>query len=140
MENHQKCLQCQSEMRGRLGKKFCSDQCRATYHNHHKKDHEVALQKVNSQIRQNRTILKTLCPVGKATVRKNVLEGMGFSFRHFTSLYTTKASVYFLCYDYAYTPITERSTSEGELIQKVSIVQYQPYMKSFDPWKHIIKV
>lgn len=134
IENSKYCIQCKSELRGRLGKKFCSDQCRATYHNQHKKIHEVAIQKVNSQIRQNRTILKTLCPIGKATIRKNVLVGMGFSFRHFTSIYATQKRVYYLCYDYAYSPITEKSTNEGTPIQKISIVQYQQYMKSFDPW------
>lgn len=130
----QQCLNCRATLHGRAGKKFCSDQCRATYNNQHKKPHEQAIQRTNTQIRKNRTILKTLCPTGKATVRKDVLEVMGFSFRHFSSLYGKPSNTYFLCYDYAYRPIFEQSSSEGVMVQKVLIVQYQPYMKHFDPW------
>lgn len=134
------CLQCEKPLQGRMGKKFCSDQCRATFNNRNKKPHEQAMLKTNSQIRKNRTILKTLCPTGKATVRKEVLESMGFSFRHFTSLYGKQSKTYFLCYDYAYLPIFEKSLSEGVMVQKVLIVQYQPYMKQFDPWAFNHKV
>lgn len=101
----QRCLNCEAALQGRQGKKFCSDQCRATFNNRNKKPHEQAMLKTNAQIRKNRTILKTLCPTGKATVRKEVLEAMGFSFRHFTSLYGKPSKTYFLCYDYAYHPI-----------------------------------
>ena len=128
------CLQCDTLLQGRLGKKFCSDQCRATYNNRNKKPHEQAIIRINSQIRKNRTILKTLCPTGKATVRKEILDTMGFSFRHFVSLYKNQSKTYFLCYDYAYLPIHEKSNSEGTIVKKVLIVQYQPYMKTFDPW------
>ena len=131
------CLQCERPLQGRLDKKFCSNQCRSTYHNNHKRTHEQAITKVNSQIRKNRTILKTLCPVGKATVRKEVLTSMGFSFRHFTSMFRDASTTYFLCYDFAYSPIVERSISEGIMVQKVLIVQYQTFMKNFDPWKFV---
>ncbi len=130
----QRCLNCQAALHGRQDKKFCGDQCRATYNNQQKKPHEQAIQRTNAQIRKNRTILKTLCPTGKATVRKDVLEAMGFSFRHFSSLYGKSSKTYFLCYDYAYQPIFEQSNTEGVVVQKVLIVQYQPYMKNFDPW------
>lgn len=139
MENNPNnlCLQCETPLKGRLGKKFCSDQCRATYNNRNKKPYEQAMLRTNSQIRKNRTILKTLCPTGKATVRKEVLDNMGFSFRHFTSLYGKSGKTYFLCYDYAYLPIFEKSLSRGVNVKKVLIVQYQPYMKQFDPWAYL---
>ncbi len=130
------CLNCQKPLLGRLGKKFCCDQCRATYHNQNKRPYEEAIKLVNSQLRKNRTILKTLCPLGKATVRKEVLVQMGFSFRHFSSLYGQPDKTYYLCYDYAYLPIMDYSNSEGKEIPKVLIVQQQDYMKKFDPWKY----
>lgn len=132
------CLNCKEPLHGRSDKKFCSDQCRATYNNQHRKPHEEAIKKLNAQLRKNRTILKTLCPTGKATVRREVLAEMGFSFRHFTSAYGKAADLYFLCYDYAFKPIYERSQEHGTTIQKVLIVQQQDYMKSFDPWESLI--
>jgi predicted nucleic acid-binding Zn ribbon protein len=138
MFHTQTCLNCKEPLQGRADKKFCSDQCRATYNNSNKKPHEEAIKKLNSQLRKNRTILKTLCPTGKATVRKEVLEGMNFSFRHFTSMYGQPGKVYFLCYDYAFCPIIEKSLSEGEQVKKVLIVQYQSFMKDFDPWIFIL--
>ncbi|WP_421877336.1 hypothetical protein [Marinoscillum sp.] len=130
-----RCLNCNEPLHGRAGKKFCDDQCRATYHNQHKRPYEEAIKRLNAQLRKNRTILKTLCPLGKATVRKEVLENMGFSFRHFSSLYGKPGKTYFLCYDYGYMPIVEQSSTSGEPVQKVLIIQQQEYMKDFDPWK-----
>ncbi len=131
------CLNCKEPLQGRSDKKFCSDQCRATFNNSNKKPYEEAIKKLNSQLRKNRTILKTLCPTGKATVRREVLSEMGFSFRHFTSAYGKSSDLYFLCYDYAFKPINEHSQEHGNMIQKVLIVQQQDYMKSFDPWEYL---
>lgn len=131
------CLNCKEALQGRVDKKFCSDQCRATYNNQNKSPHEDAIKKLNAQLRLNRTILKTLCPTGKATVRREVLAEMGFSFRHFTSAYGAASNLYFLCYDYAFKPINERSQEHGQLTQKVLIVQQQDYMRAFDPWEHL---
>lgn len=129
------CKTCGEKLTGRIDRKFCSDQCRATFNNRHKRPYEEAIKKLNAQLRKNRTILKTLCPTGKATVRREVLEEMGFSFRHFTSVYGKHPKVYWLCYDYAFMTLKEKSRSKGEWTQKVLIVQHQEYMKEFDPWK-----
>ncbi|WP_420318762.1 hypothetical protein [Ekhidna sp.] len=131
------CLSCKEPIQGRADKKFCSDQCRSTYNNQNKKPHEEAIKKLNAQLRKNRTILKTLCPTGKATVRREVLAELGFSFRHFTSAYGASSKLYYLCYDYAFMPINERSQEHGTMIQKVLIVQQQDFMKSFDPWEYL---
>ncbi|MEM6643945.1 MAG: hypothetical protein AAF616_13275 [Bacteroidota bacterium] len=131
------CIQCRGELSGRSDRKFCSDQCRATYHNQHQSAHEKDLQLLNKQLRKNRTILKTLSPTGKATLRKEVLKEMGFSFRHFTSIYGKEDKRYYLCYDYAYRPIYQHSITEGKKIAKVLIVQQQPFMRSFDPWQNL---
>ena len=129
MFHQQKCLHCGDHLTGRSDKKFCTDHCRSAYNNQNKSVHENAILQVNSQLRRNRTILKSLCPVGKATVRKEVLSEMGFSFRHFTSMYGSRNNFYFLCYDYGFKPIKENHS-----IEKVLIIQQQPYMKKFDPW------
>ena len=81
--------------------------------------------------RQNRKILKTLCPEGKSTVRKEVLDNMGYDFNHFSGVFRSRKAVYYLVYDYAFSPIWERD------IKKVLIVSRQDYMDklSFEIWK-----
>lgn len=133
-EDKRHCLTCDTPLSGRSDKKFCDDQSRATYNNRNKASHERNLQRLNSRLRRNRTILKSLCPVGKATVRKEVLDEMGFDFRYCTSLFGNPGKVYFFCYDYGYMPIIERSLTEQRPIQKVSIIQKQSFMDRVDPW------
>ena len=137
MDPTKTCLTCGQPLKGRIDRKFCSDQCRANFNNRNKRPYEEAIKRLNSQLRKNRTILRTLCPTGKATVRKEVLTDMGFSFRHFTSLHGKHPKTYFLCYDYAYMPIMEQSVSEGRPVPKVLIIQQQDHMRTFDPWEFV---
>jgi predicted nucleic acid-binding Zn ribbon protein len=74
----QECLTCGSELTGRAGKKFCSDQCRAQYNNRKKTTEERWIQQLNRILRKNRTVLRTLNPKGHSTVRQEVLLQMGF--------------------------------------------------------------
>ena len=134
----QTCLQCGKTLVGRSDKRFCDAYCRNSYNNLHKSRYEQKIQATNSAIRRNRTILKTLCPVGKATVRREVLDKMGFSFRHFTSLHGSITKSYFLCYDYAFMPIIEKSMTDQSPVQKVLIIQQQEFMRSFDPWEYLL--
>jgi hypothetical protein len=127
------CLHCERPLVGRKDKRFCDDQCRATYNNDKRYTSETHIRQVNSVIRRNRKILKSLCPVGKATVRRVELEEMGYNFNYFSHIFPSKGKVYYFCYDYGFTPIVERET-----IQKVLIIQQQDYMKrAFDPWKYL---
>jgi len=126
------CLQCGKKLSGRIDKKFCDAYCRNTYNNQNKATEEFYIQSVNSSIRKNRRILKTLSPEGKATVRKEVLDSMGYDYRFFSGIYKTKNGLYYLVYDYAFSPVFER---EG--IEKALIVQRQPYMDklTLEIWK-----
>ncbi|ELR69310.1 hypothetical protein C900_05151 [Fulvivirga imtechensis AK7] len=77
--------------------------------------------------------MKTLCPVGKATVRKEVLDAMGYSYQYFSGIYRSPSSgklAYFVCYDYAFSPINEKG------IDKALIVQKQDYFDKYllNPW------
>lgn len=137
MLSTQVCLNCKKSLTGRTDKKFCCGQCRSNFNNQNKRPYEETIKRTNAQLRKNRTILKTLCPTGKATVRKEVLAEMGYSFRHFSSMYGKYPKSYFLCYDYAYMPLIESSLSDGKPVQKVLIVQQQDFMRSFDPWPYL---
>ncbi|MFT5955922.1 MAG: putative nucleic acid-binding Zn ribbon protein [Cyclobacteriaceae bacterium] len=124
----QLCLQCSKAITGRADKKFCDAYCRNAYNNQHKAEDEVYIQVINKQIRKNRRILKTLCPHGKATVRKDLLDHMGYDFRVFTGQYQSdKGGIYYLCYDYGLTIIMDNGK------RKALIVQRQPYMDTYSP-------
>lgn len=129
--NLRQCQACGRELIGRIDKKFCDTQCRADFHNQNRSYGELYISGVQRIIRQNRKILKTLCPEGKATLRKEVLDQMGYDFRHFSGIYKTSHNVYYLVYDYAFSPIWERDR------KKVLVVSRQDYMDSlsFEIWK-----
>jgi predicted nucleic acid-binding Zn ribbon protein len=117
------CAQCGSVMTGRVDKKFCSDQCRATASNRRKDQDrgEQLIKDINYRLRRNRFLLQRFSPEGKTTLRREVLEQAGFDFRYFTHLYRTqKGNTYYFCYDYGYLLLEE---------EKVLIVNWQPYME-----------
>ncbi|MDA0193926.1 MAG: hypothetical protein O2887_06115 [Bacteroidetes bacterium] len=85
---------------------------------------------MNHHIRKNRRILRHLCPEGKATVRKDIIDAMGFDYNYFSHLFKTVNQLYYFSYDYGFCPIIENGKP------KAVIVQQQPYMDKFslDPW------
>ena len=125
------CLECGKELKGRAGKKYCDVTCKSAYHNRHHGFGQIAINQTNRIIRHNRSILKTLSPEGKATVRKEVLDQMGYDFRHFTGLFKSNKMLYYLVYDFAFSPIDENGR------EKALIVQTQNYMDKlgFEVWK-----
>jgi predicted nucleic acid-binding Zn ribbon protein len=115
------CLHCGTSIVGRSDKRFCSDQCRATYNNSTRTKEEFLIKNVNKVLRKNRRILKTINPKGMSIVRKEVLLEMGYNFTYFTSIYVTQeGSQYFFCYDLGFLHLED---------SKVRIVEYQAYMK-----------
>jgi len=73
-----------------------------------------------------------LCPVGKAVVRKEVMDAMGYEVKVFSSLFLTSTKqIYYICYDYAFTPLWEHN------VEKALIVNKQEYMNTWDPWKFV---
>lgn len=127
------CLSCNKELIGRTDKKFCDDQCRSTYHNRNRPQHEITIQRINSALRRNRTLLAHFCPSGRSTVRKDVLVQSGYQYELFTHAYPFKNGTYYFCYDYGYLPIKDEKG-----IEKMVIVQKQDYMETltFNPWNN----
>jgi len=127
------CKKCGQPILGRLDKLFCDSYCRNSFNNKIKQKTEKDVHAINSKLRKNRTILKTLSPLGKSTVRKEVLISMGYDFNTFTSMYrASKSSIYYLCYEYGFSPIID---SRG--IEKAVIINRQPYMGDWQPWKYV---
>jgi hypothetical protein len=125
------CISCGKELKGRSDKKFCDVQCKSVYHNTNRPFHERSIQKINSGLRHNRSLLARFCPGGKSTVEKQVLEKLDFRFDLFTHVYPFTKGTYYFCYEYGYLPVLEKG------IQKMLIVHKQDYMQklSFDPWQ-----
>lgn len=127
-----KCPICGGPFTGRTDKKYCSDQCRYIANNNHKIESERPILEINKQLRKNRSILKKLCPVGKAIVRKEVLDAMGYDVTVFSSIFLTSGKqLYYICYDYAFTPIKEHG------VEKALIVTKQDFMNFWNPWKYV---
>jgi len=64
------------------------------------------MRNINNILRKNRKILEALNPDETAKASRDKLLKMGFDFRYFTSVYTTKkGTVYYYCYEYGYLPI-----------------------------------
>jgi hypothetical protein len=115
------CLYCNEELRGRIDKKFCDSQCKSAYHNHTSSSTEAYIRCVNKQLRANRSALRTACPQGKATVKKEFPIKLGMDFKHLTHSWKSKGgNLYYFCYDYGYTPALEAG--------KILIIQKQDYM------------
>ena len=102
----QVCIECQTSFKGRVDKKFCSDQCRTTYNNRQKSMENKYIRDVNIILKKNRRILLHFNPDGKNKVSREKLKAKGFDFNYFTSTYTTKEGAqYFYCYEQGYLPI-----------------------------------
>ena len=118
----QKCKNCNEPVVGRSDKKFCDDQCRNTYNNKIKRQHEKLILDINKILRKNRKILQQFNPEGKTTIRTEYLHKLGFDFRYHTHTFTTKhKNEYHFCYEYGYYNIDE---------EKTLIINWQPYMES----------
>lgn len=101
-----KCLECGDTLRGRIDKKFCSDQCRNAYNNKYKGDYNNYVKKINYILRKNRRILAEFNPDGKSKIHRTRLLEQGFNFSYYTNTFITKnGNVYYFCYDQGYLPI-----------------------------------
>ena len=127
------CKQCGKPIHGRLDKRFCDAYCRNAFNNKVKRKDEQYIMAVNRAIRKNRKILKTLSPVGKSTIRREVLDALGYDFNIFSSMYRTpKGNIYYMCYEYGFNPIID---TRG--IEKAVIINHQDYMEAWQPWKYV---
>ena len=128
MDEEIKCLQCNKKIVGRSDKKFCDSYCRNSYNNRIIRKKEKMILGINSVLRKNRTILKSINPEGRTTVKTEYLKIAGFDFRYFTHLQIfNSGNIYRFCYDYGYMPVDDN---------KILIINWQPYMnKNFDKTK-----
>lgn len=105
-QEDQICIECSTAFKGRIDKKFCSDQCRTAYNNRQKSIENNYIRDVNNILKKNRRILLYFNPEGKNRISRDKLKSKGFDFNYYTSTYTTKEGAqYFYCYEQGYLPI-----------------------------------
>ena len=110
------CPTCETEIRGRPDKKYCSPECKTASHYELRKKKEKLYFKVDRQLKINRKVLKKYNSNGKTVLRRDVLHKEGFDpnfFTHFRK--TSKGEVYFYCYDFGFLKIQERTPIELKL-------------------------
>ncbi|MCB9426720.1 MAG: hypothetical protein H6584_06790 [Flavobacteriales bacterium] len=102
------CPECGDSIVGRIDKKFCSDQCRASHNNKQNVDSRKYVREVNTILKKNRRILSDLNTTGKTKVHREQLVVKGFNFQYLTNTYTTqKGVVYYFCYEHGYLPVDD---------------------------------
>ena len=100
------CEECRTPIIGRVDKRFCSDQCRATFNNRLNSDVKGYIRNTNNALRRNRRILIELNPSGRSKITRDELLTKGFDFSHITSMYTTKEGAqYYYCYEQGYVSV-----------------------------------
>jgi hypothetical protein len=98
-----KCAECAEPFMGREDKRFCSDQCRSSFHNRLNSDATNFIRNINNILRKNHRILAGWNTEGKTRVHRDKLIENGFKFRYFTNEYRTRSgNVYRFCYDQGY--------------------------------------
>ena len=117
------CENCGTTFKGRTDKRFCCDQCRNSFNNRIRREHEQRIVGINRILRRNRSILRKFNPEGKTTIRKEYLEKLEFNFKYHTHTATTKlGNTYIYCYEYGYLLLEDGI--------KVLIVNEQDYVKN----------
>ncbi len=124
MSEVRRCLNCQKEIEGRIGKKFCNDYCKSNYNYVKNKPKESSLfKKIDKQLKLNRRILMDFNKAGKATVRKEILIAAGFDPNFFSHYWkNSQGDVYLFCYEYGFLKRTENGRT------KFVLVTWQAYM------------
>lgn len=119
--NHKQCLHCTKKIAGRTDKKFCSNHCRSSYHNHFYGDRTNYMRRVNGLLLRNRKILADLFAIHRAgtTVPLSELYVKGFSPSHFTHQHKKdKNQLFTYCYEFGYQIIEKNCI---KIIQQTNI-------------------
>jgi DNA-directed RNA polymerase subunit M/transcription elongation factor TFIIS len=78
------CPDCGGRVVGRTDKKFCSNECKNSYHNKEKCIENKSIKEVNRILTRNRKILLSCVNSKKRQISENYLAARGFNFSFFT--------------------------------------------------------
>ena len=118
-----KCPICDSILKGRVDKIFCSTKCKSIDQYEKRQKTEVFYLKVEKPLRINRKILKKYNKSGYTTLRKSILVKDGFNSNIFTHYWKNqKGDIYLFVYEYGFLKKTENGK------EKYILVTWQDYM------------
>ncbi len=98
-----RCKECEQALVGRSDKKFCTDQCRASYHNRIYSSKNRSVQKIDRILKKNRFLLKKAMEEGEERLNTQILKKRGFDFRFFTHVENDEhGNKLIFCYEKGY--------------------------------------
>lgn len=120
------CKYCHKSIKsGRSDKKFCDSACKDSYYNAIKSEEQGEISKIDSILKKNRRVLKTLFDVKKPdkVVPREELIRQGFEFGFLTHVGVTKAksNEITFCYDYGYREVKVGSYQLFHSFSKVRV-------------------
>ncbi|NNE75917.1 MAG: hypothetical protein HKN31_02470 [Pricia sp.] len=123
MSNKKTCPVCDSLVKGRSDKKFCSIKCKSIAQYEKRQENEKFYLQVDRQLRTNRKLLKRYNRSGFTTLRKSELIAEGFNPKYFTHYWKNqKGDVYLFVYEYGFL----KTEHKGK--KKFVLVTWQDYM------------
>lgn len=98
------CLECGTDMGpyARPNKKFCCDNCRFEYHNHHRYEARVLREKVNTILDRNYEVLNQCLSEKKLSIGLHEIISLGFNPAYVTSQLFMGSYHEYTCYDIAF--------------------------------------
>jgi predicted nucleic acid-binding Zn ribbon protein len=118
------CPVCNSEVKGRKDKIYCSESCKSSQQYEKRTASDSFFFRVERQLKNNRKILKRYNLTGYTTLRKEVLIEEGFNPHFFTHYWkNNKGQVYLFCFDYGFMEIEQQGK------KKYLLVEWQGYME-----------
>lgn len=106
------CKECKKIINGRIDQKFCSGDCRTSYHNKEYRANYIAILKINKILKNNYRILARLHSKEDKEWPCSSLFDLGFNFDYFTSIDSNtipNQSLKMYCYDYSYTILDQKN-------------------------------
>lgn len=117
------CPICNSVIKGRIDKIFCSTKCKSIDQYEKRQGEEQFFLKVDRHLKVNRKILKKYNKSGFTTLRKSKLVAQGFNPKFFTHYWKNqKGDVYLFVYEYGFLKKLEHGKD------KYVLVTWQDYM------------
>jgi len=98
------CPICENLFSGRADKKFCSNDCKSTFHNKLNSVANNRMRTTDSLLKKNRRVLKSFIERGVHKVHKSQLWEQGFKFPYLTQVIPqSDGMTYYFCYEFGYT-------------------------------------
>ena len=114
------CPQCQTVIKGRSDKKFCSTKCKNLFYNAQKKETLEIAQEIDGYLHRNRIILKQIMGESKKEMLDRlILVRAGFHFDYMTHFYINKENkMYHFVYDYGWMAFSDQKVL---IIKKIKV-------------------